>query len=292
MNFKLLAVSALIAAGTSTAQAGQFYIDNGVNFAPDTVPPTKVNATSTALKNELTVKYQSSTDIFFSNPAAGIQVGDSIITSGGLAVGTLPFNSITSLNPDQVFGTGFADNGFGDDWILSFSFTNLAGTVNGFAGSFPTLNYTSGTIEMLYSLDGTTFNNFMDLEVTGSALTGGANLELRGFVDFTNVDAGFEDLFRLPDGTSFYNAWQQVPPLEIVFIVDQNTNPALATVTPFGPGAGGATPANGFAGADGITITSNHDGSVTFQAVPEPSTVALLGLGLLGFGAKLRKKAA
>ncbi|WP_404360179.1 PEP-CTERM sorting domain-containing protein [Methylotuvimicrobium sp. KM1] len=285
MNFKLLAVSALIAAGTSTAQAGQFYIDNGVNFAPDTAPPTKVNATSTSLKDEMTVKYQSSTDIFFSNPVAGIQVGDSIITSGGLAVGTLPFNSITSLNPGETLGgTGFADNGFGDDWILSFSFTNLAGTVNGFAGTFPTLNYTSGTIEMLYSLDGTTFNNFMDLEVTSSALTGGANLELRGLVDFTNVDAGFEDLFRLADGTSFYDAWQQVPPLEIVFIVDQNTNPALATVTPFGDDGNG--------NPEGITITSNHDGSVTFQAVPEPSTVALLGLGLLGFGAKLRKKAA
>ncbi len=285
MNFKLLAVSALIAAGTSTAQAGQFYIDNGVDFAPDTVPPTKVNATSTALKNQMTLKYQSSTDIFFSDPAAGLQFGDTIVTSGGLAVGNIFENIITSLNPSQVGPFGSADNGFGNDWNISFTLDNLVGTVNGFVGGFPTLSYTGGTIEMLYTTDfGATYNNFMDLEVQTSSLVGGANLELRGLVDFTNVDAGFEDLLHLADGTSFYDAWQQVPPLEIVFIVDQNTDPNAAVITPFGD--------DGLGNPEGITIASNHDGSLTFQAVPEPSTVALLGLGLLGFGVKLRKKAA
>jgi hypothetical protein len=37
-------------------------------------------------------------------------------------------------------------------------------------------------------------------------------------------------------------------------------------------------------------IGSDHDGSIDFEVVPEPSTIILLGAGLLGTGVMLRRK--
>ncbi|NOT11555.1 MAG: PEP-CTERM sorting domain-containing protein [Methylococcaceae bacterium] len=265
------------------ASASPFYIDNGVNFQPDTSIPTKVNATSTSIKNELTVKYQSSTNITFG--ADGIlSVGDAIATSGGLAVGNISENAVTSLNPGQgIFGNGFADNGLDINWSLSFSFTDLTGTVTGFDSSvptFPLVHYTGGTINFLYTTDGSTFNNFMDLLVTDSTSIG-PNLSVTGNIDFTSVtNLDNVELFHTADGVSFYDAWLAGGVNALSFIIDQNTNPNVATFAPI------------FSGTDlvGANIQTNHDGSVTFAAVPEPVTLAMLGLGLMGFSAFSRRK--
>lgn len=279
----LLGATAL-AFSAGAANAATFYIDNGVNFAPNPtfVDPggEKVNNTSTSIKEEMTLKYRSSTDITYAN-GASLAVGDAVTTKGGLfnGLGGGSENIITSLNPGQVGQFGSADNGFNSNWFLSFTFDDLSGKVNGIVDGFPTLHYDSGTIKMLYSLDGSTWFNFMNFLVTDSALNtaGSPNLSLTGNIDFTGVDLTYANLFHDADsGISYYDFWLANGKTTMTFNVDQNTNPARATITPT---------------AGGLNITSNHDGSVTTQ-IPEPGVLALLGFGLMGFAGSSRRKAA
>lgn len=271
---KILGTTVLFLAAGSV-NASDFYIDNGANFAADTDTPTKVNDNSTGVKEQMTVKYQSSTDFFFGGNGV-LDVGDSIVTQGGLAVGGPAENLVTSLNPGQVGIFGNADNGFNTDWFLSFSFTDLTGTVNGFDGAFPTVSYTGGTINFLYSDTGANWVNFMDLIVTGSALIGGANLDVFGNIDFTTVDGGAPvGLFHdAATGLSFYDIWLAGGSSVLSFNIDQNTDPNEAVFSDI----------NG-----GINIKTNHDGSVEFN-VPEPATLALMGIGLIGFGGASRRR--
>jgi hypothetical protein len=230
---------------------------------------TAVNSTSTSLKDEFTIKYQSSTTVNFGGDGI-LNAGDVVTTKGGLDVGNVASNLVTSLNPGQVGVNGFFDNGFNNNWFLSFKFDNLGGTVDSVVSGFPALHYDSGVIHMLISNNGSTFTNFMDLVVLNSFLQGGVNLEVVGAVSFSGISNAFVNTFHDATGTSFYDTWlaNGTNFLTMNFAIDQNTNPQAATVTPI---------------ANGEIISSNHDGSVAFGSVPEPGSLALIGIGLLGF---------
>jgi len=287
-TFNKSLVASAIFALASTASAGQVYLDVGTDFVGDTTTPTKVCPTCTSLKDQLTIKYQSSTDFFDTDGSLDLSIGDKIETDGGLDVGTLPFNNVTSLNPNQIGPFGFADNGYNNNWLLSFGFTDLKGEIVGFDGAVPLLGYSSGIIDLYVSFDfGITNINFMDLAVDSSA-NSGANISLFGTADFTNVDASFNDLFHYESGVacaggsdSFFDVWSSATcsskDLAIDFVLDQNTDPAKVVVNPAGPYPKIAN------------ITTDHDGSIVFN-VPEPSSLALMGLSLLMIGGVIKRK--
>jgi len=286
MKKTLLALSLL--GLTGSAVASPFYVDTGTNFNGDTTATSdKVCDTCTSMKDEITYIYQSESTTIDTDGSGDLSAGDTIFTSGGLAVGGIGNNVVTGFNPSEVFGT-FNDNGYGSDWLLSFSFTGLIGTVTEYtAGSSLELAYGPfGNFDLFYTTDGTTFNNFMDIQVTG-AVTGSGGTLLSGLVDFTNVDAGMNNLFHSGDATcggltGFYDIWANcdgigLPLLEINFLADFNTNAADITVVDNG--------------ANGAFLTGNHDGSAVFN-IPEPSTLALFGGTLLLLGASARRRKA
>ncbi len=290
MKRSVLAAAVLAISGSS--YAAPFYLDVGTNYDGQIAPAgDKVCDTCTSVKDEILFTYQSSTTILDTNDDDQIGAGDTIITDGGLAVGGLGNNQVTGFTPNEVFGAD-SNNGYGENpgYLISFSITGLAGVVNGVSGTgVPLFTYGPGVIEMFITFDGVTFNNFMDIAVAGGGATGVSTI-LEGTVDFTNVDAGYNDLFHSAVAScegddSFFAIWSNCGEgagelLAIDFFASFDTNIFVSDFTPDNPNSPTV-----------FTLTSNHDGSATF-AVPEPSTVLLLGsAAMLGGLARRKKKA-
>lgn len=276
----LKATCAAVALATAGAAFGSpIYLDVGTNFAPGS---DKVTPTSTSVKNEVLYAYQSTTVVTDTNGNGIIDAGDAITTSIGLfGTNTLSSNMATGFNPNQAFGTN-ANNGYGTNWLLSFRSTDLTGVIAGVtAGGVPLLAYSGGTVEMLLTFDGISFNNFMNLDVTGGGADGVATV-LFGGIDFTGTDAGFNNLFHAANGvncagnTGFYDLATCSPfPATLSFAASQDTNVLISSFTNNGDGT--------------FTVSTNHDGSVAFN-VPEPSALLLAGSALLGLGFSGRRR--
>jgi len=269
-----------------SASADEFYIDIGSDQGGNA--NTANGATTTGWLEQLSFLYDS-TSVITDGGIGGdnvLSVGDTILSAGGVNNANfvdpndVSTNLFNGFEPAQTPFGGPSNNGFGsgtgNEWGLTFGFPDLAGTWNGSG-----FNYTSGTISMYY-YDNTMANlagfiRLFDLQVSSGGDTGNATVLNGQLVNFNalssvnGVDAA--DVFNFALG-SFGDLSGPPNNQTVRFNASQDTQ-----------AIGNLQFANGQASLDG-----SHNGSLNFS-VPEPASIAILGLGLLGFAGAKRRKA-
>ncbi len=297
MKFKALALVGALLAAPVVAQP--IYIDIGADYGGNA--NTAAGTTTTGWLDELQFNYNSWSKVFDSNGNGTIDAGDVITSSGGLLgsgfnnfISQYGNNSISSFLPQEFGAFGPSNNGYKNGWELSFGFNNLSGVIDGFGG----VNWVGGTISFYATTNVgacaaanniNCFTRLFDMNVTNGGNIPSATI-LNGYLTNFNsaqsingVIAG--DIFNTKFGginqsfRDIHDALASVGQQQnFQFIVDQNVA-ALPAVTGYDPVTKTFTLARAL-----------HDGSLAFN-VPEPTSIAILGLGLLGLGLSRRKQA-
>jgi hypothetical protein len=272
---KLIAAAVMLLTGVA-AQATPFYLDIGTNYDPTGL--NKVCPTCTSVKDEFNIRYESRTTIGPGGTTSTIAG----TTFAGFSSSAISKNLFTQLTPTQIMDE-FSDNGFKDNYYITFGITGLTGQVVGTygPGGLPAINYNAGGVIDLYLwFNSTTYVNFMDIVITGGASDGNGT-GINGYVDFTNVtNLTYANLFHAVGpscsgfGNGYYDIWKNCSGPTDPMVITLNSH--FDTTTAF---------------VSGNQVSGIHDGSGTFD-IPEPGSMALVGLGLIGAGMARRRKAA
>ncbi|ASP47999.1 PEP-CTERM sorting domain-containing protein [Cognaticolwellia beringensis] len=278
---KLFTATLVTLAFAGTATADEIYIDNGANYGGNA--NTAAGDNTTGWKEELKLVYKSNSIVKDVDGDQTISVGDTITSQGGF-VGTNAINEnfVTAMTPGQTFG-GPSNNGYEADWLLSFRFSDLMGTFNG-----SDFIYSSGTIDWILfdaseGYTGAALGN--EVHLFSTTVTG--HTSVPGNQQFTGTVGNFGlgmvngipvgDMFNIKYGSSSLTLgeYEATTGLPVRFTIDQNTQSPNVT------GYNAAT--------QEFTLEGGHNAALQFQ-VPEPTTLAILGLGLLGFAGASRRK--
>lgn len=201
---------------------------------------------------------------------------------------------------DTGLGVNYAISATYLDWTGTYGATTLGNTAFSFdAGG--TLNLFLGTGASLGNNSFATAGDGANI-MTLSILSGGGNINfgnaagLDGNVDIlfqiTNAAAGYWFLDTDGNGTADTDLAALLATGKFFGVGLTNSNnaittPSLAVKTDFIS----TTTLGGATGAGDIYTLNNGSASIGVSTIPEPGTIALLGLGLLGFGAAGRRRA-
>lgn len=278
---KLITATLVSLAFAGTAIADQIYIDNGFDYGGNNIN-TAAGDTTTGWKNSLTFKYNSNS-VVTDEDFNGLDIGDTIISAGGLIGSeTINNNLITGLIAAESFGTGPSDNEYGSsNWVLSFRFDDFMGTFDG-----TDFIYTSGTIDM-FLFDGQNGGlsneiQLFSMDLVKHVATSGNHVYNGKMSNFgsdvvNGVSAG--DIFNIAYGSSSisFEDYAMLAGENVRFRLDQNTDKVDENSL------------EQIGNTNRFELSGQHDGSIEFQ-VPEPTSLAILGLGLLGFAGSRRRK--
>lgn len=242
----------------------------------------------------------TSTQFGAGGPGSLPVVGDTFVDAGNLNITS--YVGLQAPGYDQGLGAAGETT---KAYSITGSWSGLTGSIVGSGAigpnTFQTTQYDSGTTIDLYIDDdvdqdfGATLGASDDtgfgadpgttkigtIQITGGTGINVFNTATGAFISGSTVLSGkftalADDFWYTATGEDIYDEYFLTIGWEVTTDVDQNTDNVSV---------------NGiYDGTTMFTIDSDHDGSIDVNVVPEPTTLILMGLGLLGLAGVSRKK--
>lgn len=262
MKFKILSSACALAFAANSYAAPLFTVQEGA--IPEALP-------NLVTADKLTLRYEA----FINQTAGGSFTETGYFDATSLVLGNAAVGSQLNFDED-LLGNGYALYGkFSVSGNISFVGTTALATFN--SGSFELFSdFNQDTTKTIGAGGTTTYAFTGDDSLLGSSdvvLSGSqANVPLVGqqAASGGSYIINYGDLVLTPQGSAYF-----ISPSPFYLVVsvsgeNESFNPPLT--------------------AGDYQGIAQGDASAVFVAVPEPATVALLGLGLLGMGISLRRK--